>query len=369
MRSETTKTREMLVIQPGVGQIGAAVIAIVQRMAPVWRTRYGVVLRYHAVADSSGFAPLTSALDAHGRRLASLPGGIPSSNWRAVLELAIRAAGGPERVIVVDCAVGGGTTALLLAARAAGAHVVLCNKDPLTGPYEQFQALQGDGQHGQHGQHGSLRLSATVGAGLPITSAVAAATASGDAVQEVRAVASGTLAYLCAAMSAGVAFPAAVQSAIEAGYCEPDPRGDLSGHDVARKLLILARLAGRPAELNEIAVESLIPPGAEDMSRDAFLASLPGWRDHLAERFAAARTSGHSLRYVGRMAEDGSITAGLRMVAHDDPLARGSGPENVFVLRTARYQEYPLVIAGPGAGVAVTSGAVVGDILRAAGVL
>lgn len=358
-----SETREMLVIQPGVGQIGAAVMATVQRMAPIWRARYGLALRYHAVADSSGFASLTSASDAQGQRLASLPCGIPASNWRDVLAQAIHAAGEPERVIVADCAVGDGTTALLLAARQAGAHVVLCNKDPLTGPYQQFQALQGESGHG------SLRLSATVGAGLPITSAVAAATASGDTVHEVQAVASGTLGYLCAAMSAGAAFPDALQRAIEAGYCEPDPRGDLSGHDVARKLLILARLAGRPAELNEIAVESLVPPGAEDMSRDAFLSSLPSWRDHLADRFAAAHSSGKALRYVGTMAEDGAITAGLRMVAHDDPLAQGHGPENAFVLRTARYQEYPLVIAGPGAGVAVTSGAVVSDILRAAGVL
>lgn len=360
MRSET---REMVVIQLGVGQIGAAVMATVQRMAPVWRARYGLALRYHAVADSSAFAPLTSASDARGKQLAHLPGGIPASNWRDVLEQAIDAAGDPERVLVVDCAVGDGTAALLLAARAVGAHVVLCNKDPLTGPYQQFQALQGESGHG------SLRLSATVGAGLPITTAVAAATASGDMVFEMRAVASGTLAYLCAYMSDGVAFSAALQSAIEAGYCEPDPRGDLSGHDIARKLLILARLAGRPAELNEIAVESLVPSGAEDMSRDAFLSSLPSWRDHLADRFAAARSSGKALRYVGTMAEDGAITAGLRMVAQDDPLVRGAGLENVFILHTTRYQEYPLVVAGPGAGVAVTAGAVVSDILRATGAL
>jgi homoserine dehydrogenase len=360
MRSET---REMLLIQLGVGQIGGAVIATVQRMAPVWRARYGLALRYHVAADSSGFASLTSALEDYGRRLASLPGGIPATSWRDVLEQAIRAAGGPERVIVVDCAVGDGTTTLLLAARAAGAHVVLCNKDPLTRPYEQFQTLQGDGQHG------SLHLSATVGAGLPITSAVAAATASGDTVHEMRAVASGTLGHLCASMSDGVAFSAALRRAIAAGYCEPDPRSDLSGRDVARKLVILARLAGHRAESSDIEIESLIPPGTEMWTRDTFLSSLPDWHDHLADRFAAARSSGEALRYVGTMTANGALNARLRMVAYDDPLALRSGPDNVFVLRTARYLEYPLVIAGPGAGVAVTAGAVVSDILRAAGVL
>lgn len=360
MPSEPT---EMLLIQPGVGQIGAAVIATVERMAPVWRARYGVTLRYHAVADSSGFASLDNALTAQGHPLTTLPGAVPAGEWRSVLDQAIRTAGGPERVVVVDCAVGNGTTELLLAARMAGAHVVLCNKDPLSGPYQQFHTLVGDGGRG------SLRLSATVGAGLPITSAVAATAASGDAVQQLRASASGTLAYLCAQMSAGLPFPDALQSAIEEGYCEPDPRLDLSGHDVARKLLILARLAGHQAELSDVEAESLIPPGAETWARGEFLANLPAWHDHLADRITTARVTGRVLRYVGEVAANGAISAGLRMVAQDDPLARGSGPENIFVLHTTRYQQYPLIITGPGAGAAVTSGAVVGDILRAAGVL
>ena len=361
MPSNAHPSGEWLLIQLGVGQIGAAVMATMQRMATVWQERFGVTFRYHAVADSSGFAPLTSALAADGRPLASLPGGIPAQEWRDVLEQVGRAAGGPERVIVVDCAVGRETTPLLLAARAAGAHVVLCNKDPLTGPYEQFQALQGESGRG------SLHLSATVGAGLPITSAVAAATASGDMVFEMRAVASGTLGHLCAYMSDGVAFSAALQSAIEAGYCEPDPRSDLSGRDVARKLVILARLAGHRADSSDIEIESLIPPGTEVWPRDAFLSSLPSWHDHLADRITTARVTGMALRYIGVMTANGVISARLRMVAHDDPLARGSGPENVFILHTTRYQEYPLVVAGPGAGVAVTAGAVVSDILRAAG--
>lgn len=361
MRSEANS--EMLLIQLGVGQIGSAVIATVQRMAHVWQARYGVSLRYHVVGDSSGFAPVVSAVEAFGQPLAAVRDGVPAEGWRDVLEQAIRAAGAPERVIIADCAVGNGTSAMLLAARAAGAHVVICNKDPLTGPYQQFQALVGESAHG------SLRLSATVGAGLPITGVVAAAIASGDVVQEARAVASGTLGYLCVAMSEGMTFPDALRRAIEAGYCEPDPRQDLSGYDVARKLLILARLAGRPTEMRDITIGSLIPSGAEDISRDAFLSALPSWHGHLADRITTARATDLVLRYVGVMTANGAISAGLQVLSHDDPLAQGHGPENVFVLRTTRYQEYPLVISGPGAGVAVTTGAVVSDILRAAGVL
>jgi homoserine dehydrogenase len=240
---------------------------------------------------------------------------------------------------------------------------VLCNKDPLTGPYPEFRALQGDHLRG------SLHLSATVGAGLPITSAVAAATATGDRVVELQAVASGSLGQLCSDMSQGVNFPDALENTIATGYCEPDPRVDLSGHDVARKLLILARLAGHPAELADIKVENLIPPDATLLSRDAFLAALPSWRDHLRDRFTGAHASGRVLRYVGTMDARGHLSASLREVDRDDPLAQGHGPENVFVLRSERYQHYPLVIAGPGAGLAVTARAVVGDIMRAAGAL
>jgi homoserine dehydrogenase len=367
----------ILIIQLGVGLVGGAVIDKVLRLAPVWQHRHGIALAHWAIADSSGFvipndgdrwlAPDMLAGLSHarrlGRRLTSFPTFLPSDQWRSVLERAILSAGGADRVIVVDCAVGHGTTELLLAARAAGAHVVLCNKDPLTGPMTQFHVLR------QFGTRGSLRLSATVGAGLPITSAVMAATANSDSVLGLRAVASGSLGALCNAMSRGDTFPSALHSAVAAGYCESDPRRDLSGYDVARKLLILARLAGFTAEMADVAVESLIPPSMESLTRDEFLAALPSWDNHLRERFASARESGSVLRYVGTLDADGSLWAGLCEIAQDDPLAWVKGPENTFILRTTRYDQYPLVIRGPGAGASVTAGAVVSDILRAARIL
>ncbi|HEY1386905.1 MAG TPA: hypothetical protein VGF38_00065, partial [Ktedonobacterales bacterium] len=139
--------------------------------------------------------------------------------------------------------------------------------------------------------------------------------------------------------------------------------------DVARKLLILARLAGYPAELADVEVESLIPAGAAPMSPDVFLASLPSWHEHVRDQFTSARALGHVLRYVGVIDANGHLCASLREIAEDDPLAQGQGPGNVFMLRTERYQRTPLVIAGPGAGVVVAAGAVVSDILRAAGAL
>lgn len=373
----TAATADMRIIQLGAGQVGVAVVSIVRAMASTWQAQYGRRIRYFSLADSSGYVVPGVSEDmlgsetlarihdtkASGQTLATLADHVPVKEGRDVIERAIRAAGAPDKVVVVDCAVGHETTELLLAAHAAGAHVVLCNKDPLTDTFQTFRALQ------SRSGYGSLHLSATVGAGLPISGVVAAAAASGDAVLGIQAVASGSLGHICTELSRGSTFPDALRGAIDAGFCEPDPRIDLSGHDVARKLLILARLSGYAAELADVAVESLIPRGADTLSREDFLAALPTWRDHLSERAAAARSSGTVLRYVGTMDADGKLLASLHHVSLRQPLAQGSGPDNVFELRTQRYQQHPLVIAGPGAGAAVTAGAVVADILRAAGVL
>jgi homoserine dehydrogenase len=373
-------TRTVSLIQLGIGRVGAAVVELVVKQAARWRDDYDIAVRYAALADSTALVvapepagasddPLAPALaGALERRHAGLPLAIyPSSIfWNstdAVLEGALARANAPEDVVVLDCATGERTAPLLVAARAAGASVVLANKDPLAGPLERFRALVGGAGRG------SLRLSATVGAGLPVAATLTALIASGDTLLALDARASGSLGFLCDRLSAGARFDAALREAMARGYTEPDPRQDLSGFDVARKLLILARLAGSDADLADVRVESLVPPGAETLERDTFLARLPRYTDHLAERGDVARGHGRVLRYVGRIDERGALRAELVDLPADAPLAHGGGPENVFILRTARYDANPLAISGPGAGVSVTSGAVVADLLRAVGVV
>ena len=376
-------TRYVSLLQLGVGQVGTEVARLIREQAPIWRDRYGVDARYSALADSSGFtlfdpsaprsaddfarsfAVVDGALAARtaGARFAGLPNAIPPEQWRDVLDRALTDAVVPDNLYVLDCAAGPGTTPLLLEARQAGAQIVLANKDPLTGPMTDFRVLA-------NCDHITLlRCSATVGAGLPILATLAALIASGDTLLALDARASGSLGFLCDRLSQGERFDDAVRAAVAQGYTEPDPRQDLSGFDVARKLLILARAAGLDRELSDVRVESLVPPGAETLDREMFLASLPDYRGFLADRAAEARASGRVLRYVGRITEDNQLSAALVALPPDDAMARGGGPENVFRLRTARYDAYPLTISGPGAGVAVTAGAVVADLLRALEVL
>lgn len=375
-------TRYISLLQLGVGQVGTAVARLIREQAPVWRERYDVDARYCALADSSGFAlpePAASGADdfaatlaivdavlaarESGVRFASLPNAIPYERWSDVLRGGLQAAAVPDDLFVLDCSSGPGTTPLLLAARAAGAHLVLANKDPLAGPMATFRALAATRLFSPP------RCSATVGAGLPVLATLAGLIASGDELLALEARASGSLGFICDRLSNGERFDGAVRAAAAEGYTEPDPRQDLSGFDVARKLLILARTAGLDRELSDVAVESLVPPGAETLDGKAFLASLAEYGDFLAERAAEARGSGRVLRYVGRIADGGRLSASLVALPPDDVMARGGGPENVFRLRTARYDDYRLTISGPGAGVAVTAGAVVADLLRALEVL
>jgi homoserine dehydrogenase len=363
-------TRHILILQLGVGRVGREVVALVRRQASTWRTVWDLDVRYEALADSTGIARVPTAeavaraLSATGgERLAAWPGAVSWDQWSRVLEDALVAAGAPADLVVLDCATGPGTTPLLLAARRAGAHVVLANKDPLVGPLEQFRALWWSSAGG------TLHCSATVGAGLPVISTLAGLAASGDTLLELGARASGSLGFLCDRLSSGLAFDAAVREAEALGYTEPDARQDLSGFDVARKLLILARVAGRAVELADVNTTGLVPPGLEDVPLEVFHQRLGEQHAFLAERVQAARAGRRALRYIGQVGADGTLSAGLVDLPPDAPLAVGGGPENVFVLRTTRYDQYPLRIAGPGAGVTVTAGAVVADLLRAVGVI
>lgn len=370
-------TRSISLVQLGVGQVGAAVVDLVQRQAARWQARYGFSVSYAALADSHGFALVTRDAEgdatvariAAGQRPSSLPGALPAARWADVLDAALAGVQAPDDLVVIDCASGAATTPMLVAARAAGASAVLANKDPLTGPHAQYAALLGgvDGATGAAG--GSLGVSATVGAGLPVLRTLSALIASGDTLLDVSARASGSLGFLCDQLSRGVTFDEALRQAMAQGYTEPDPRQDLSGFDVARKLLILARTAGRTAELSDVRVESLTPPEVVNLPLPAFLDAIPHYADHLADRVAHAWLEGRVLRYVARLDAGGQLSASLLDLPDDDPLARGHGPENVFVLHTERYDAHPLTIAGPGAGVAVTAGAVVADLLYVVGVL
>ena len=358
------RPERMEVILLGYGQIGRTLADLVGRVR-----RPALSLKVAAVIDRSGFVfdpqglgPRRLAALARdkrrGRPLASASRGRAGGAEEAIAHIAGYAL---TRPVLVDLTADD-TTGALEAALLHGMDLVLANKRPIAGRRAASEALwQTARARGRRILH-----EATVGAGLPIIDTYHKLTESGDRVQRIEGLLSGTLGYVLSEVGDGTSFSRAVRSAMRLGYTEPDPREDLSGMDVGRKALILARLLGYRGELGRASVESLVPKWARALSLPEFLERLDeldaGWK----RRVDAARAQGSVLRYVATVTPS-RIAVGLRPVPAGSPLASIKGSDNQLVFTTARYKANPLVIRGPGAGAEVTAAGVLNDILRLAG--
>jgi aspartokinase/homoserine dehydrogenase 1 len=205
---------------------------------------------------------------------------------------------------------------------------------------------------------------ANVGAGLPVMSTLRDLIASGDVVRKVEGVFSGTLSYLFNSFDGRMPFSALLRAAYKTGLTEPDPRDDLSGQDVARKLLILARQSGSRMEIADVRVENLVPRNlAIEPFSQRFFALFARHDSAMAERLKRAQSRGAVLRYVGTL-EGGHARAGIKEFPRNHPIANTRRSDNIIAFTTKRYSPTPLVIQGPGAGADVTAMGVFSDILK-----
>ena len=265
----------------------------------------------------------------------------------------------PNRVII-DCTASGEVAKHYAEWLAAGIHVVTPNKKANSAPSEAYRALQQARRTG--GTH--YLYEATVGAGLPVIQTLRDLRETGDEVTSIEGIFSGTLAYLFNVYDGSREFSEIVVDARQRGYTEPDPRDDLSGMDVARKLIILGREMGLTLEMSDVRVESLVPAGLEQGGIDDFLARLPAHDAAMRQRFDSARARGKVLRYVGRLLADGSATVGVVELDQRHAFANIALTDNVVRFATRRYNSNPLIVQGPGAGPEVTAGGVFADLLR-----
>lgn len=243
-----------------------------------------------------------------------------------------------------------------------GVHIATPSKRANTFGQEYFDHLI----RANNSSKAQYRYETAVGAGLPIVSTLKTLINSGDEITEISGVASGTMTFLFTQLQSGFPFSEAVRKAKEDGYSEPDPRDDLSGEDVARKFLILARTCGYSFERNQIRVDTLVPEKLISHSIEEFLEHLPDYDGHWKSRNAQAMVNNRKLRYVGKFTPDG-IQVGVHEVKSDSPLANLKGTDNLIQIYTKRYSTSPIVVQGPGAGRDVTAAGVLGDIIDIGG--
>ncbi|KAF7153841.1 hypothetical protein RHSIM_Rhsim01G0004600 [Rhododendron simsii] len=248
-----------------------------------------------------------------------------------------------------------------------GIHLITPNKKANSGPLDQYLRLRAL----QRKSYTHYFYEATVGAGLPIITTLQGLLETGDKILRIEGIFSGTLSYIFNNFIGTRAFSEVVVEAKKAGYTEPDPRDDLSGTDVARKVIILARESGLKLELSDIPVQSLVPePLRGCASAEEYLQQLPQYDHDMSKKRQDAKDQGEVLRYVGVVdVANKKGTVELGRYKKDHPFAQLSGSDNIIAFTTERYKQQPLIVRGPGAGAQVTAGGIFSDILRLASYL
>lgn len=267
-----------------------------------------------------------------------------------------------DELVVVDITPSEGFSQLYQQFFAQGIHVIGANKWAASSATENYQQLLNTAK-----KHNSLWLgNTTVGAGLPINSSIEELNNSGDVISEISGIFSGTLSWLFQYYDGVTPFSELLANALEQGITEPDPREDLSGRDVQRKLLILARAAGFELSLADIDCQSLVPEQLRDIPLAEFLQRTEELNDLFLLRLSAAKEKACGIRYVARfVSENGKVRAkvSLEELANDDAFSQLTPCDNVFQIKSEWYQENPLIIRGPGAGRDVTAGGIHADLV------
>ena len=244
-----------------------------------------------------------------------------------------------------------------------GIHLISANKVAGSADSQYYHQVQD--AFAKIGRH--WLYNATVGAGLPINHTVRDLRESGDDIVALSGIFSGTLSWLFQQFDGSVPFAELVDLAWQQGLTEPDPRSDLDGSDVMRKLVILARESGLDIEPEKVKVESLVPAELRDLSLDAFFDQGDILSEILQERLTKAQRNDQVLRYVARLERNGKATVGVEALSREHALANLLPCDNIFAIESKWYKDNPLVIRGPGAGREVTAGAIQSDLNRLAG--
>lgn len=265
--------------------------------------------------------------------------------------------------VFVDCTATKDIAAMYDRLLSHNVNVVAANKLAASSKYDNYKKLKQIARK----RDVKFLFETNVGAGLPIINTINSLINSGDKILKIEAVLSGTLNYIFNVLSEKVPLSKAVMMAKEAGYSEPDPREDLSGKDVVRKLVILSREAGYRIETEDVKKNLFVPESLMQGTTEDFFKNIASIDDEFEKRRAATAQSGRALRFVARL-ENGEATVGLEEVTSDSPFYSLESSNNVILITTERYKEYPMEIKGYGAGAEVTAAGVFADIISIANI-
>jgi len=340
----------------GPGNVGGKLLAQVAKQQVYLRDKLGLDLRVVAIANSR-------------HCLVSDEGGLDLTAWPNALETA-PALSLPELTkliisknlrnsIFVDVTANPAAADQYAPLLAKSVAVVACNKVAASSEYANYLQLKQLAQD----FNTKFLFETNVGAGLPVIGTLGDLTRSGDVVRRMQAVLSGTLNFVFNHYDGTRPFAEVVRQAQTEGYTEPDPRLDLNGSDVARKILILAREAGQKLEMRDVANESFLPSSCLEGDVEAFYKELAVHEPHFKSLYEQAASQGKRLKFVAQYA-DSQASVGLQSIAPGHDLYELRGKDNVVLFYTDRYPEQPLVVKGAGAGAEVTASGVFADIIR-----
>jgi len=352
----TARQRVLAVGLVGPGRVGSALLDQLRTAQPRL-ARSGLELRLCAVAASRRMWLDADDPELNGRHDSA-------QTWRPsnLDEFAAHLRGDDRRhALVIDCSASEAVASRYPEWLAAGMHVVTPNKLASSGPLPRLHAI-----HAACGSGARFRYEATVCAGLPVVQTLRDLLDTGDALLAVEGMFSGTLAWLCNRHDGSRPFSEWVHEAHALGYTEPDPRDDLSGLDVARKLVILAREAGWSLSLDDVDVQSLVPDELARLPADQAMEQLQLLDAPMARHLADAQAQGCVLRHVASLDAKGHASVRLAQLPASHPFAHTRLTDNVVQFTTHRYRDNPMLVQGPGAGPEVTAAGVFADLLRIA---
>lgn len=341
----------------GIGLIGSKLLELFEKQADLLYQKHNIELKLCGIANSRyyqireegmSFTGWPDRLEEEGKTM----------NLQQFLDEADKL--NLPNSLFIDCTASEEVSNFYPEVMKANFSLVTANKKANSGPLERYQQLQELALKHNVMYH----YETNVGAGLPVVKTLKEQVLAGDEITKIEGVLSGTLSYIFNTYDGDTPFSEVVKSALEKGYTEPDPREDLNGKDVARKLLILAREAGLEVEMDDLSVENLVPkPALEADSIEDFFKKLAEFDDDFKKQYDEAASKGNRLCYIARY-EKGNAMVALEEIGPEHPFSGLSGSDNIIAFHTKHYRDTPLVVKGPGAGAEVTAGGILADILR-----